>query len=136
MINKINNYISEYNFKGDFINAKKNENAIEKEDSYSNFKVSGLIKTQEIIEKSQKIMEFNDEELNNFSYSIALKCDKRTYSQYYISLLRTKHILFFSFCNNNDYNSKIIKIDLFFIGFILDYTVNALFFDDKTMHKI
>ena len=135
-INKINNYIWEYNFKGDFINAKKNENAIEKEDSYSNFKVSGLIKTQEIIEKSQKIMEFNDEELNNFSYSIALKCDKRTYSQYYISLLRTKHILFFSFCNNNDYNSKIIKIDLFFIGFILDYTVNALFFDDKTMHKI
>ena len=135
-INKINNYISKYNFKGDFVNAKKNENTIEKEDSYNNFKISSLSKTQEIIEKSQKIMEFNDEELNNFSYNFALKCDKRTYSQYYISLLRTKHILFFSFCNNNDYNSKIIKIDLFSIGFILDYTVNALFFDDKTMHKI
>ena len=32
--------------------------------------------------------------------------------------------------------SRIIKIDLFFIGFIINYTVNALFFNDDTMHKI
>jgi hypothetical protein len=38
--------------------------------------------------------------------------------------------------NNNDYNSKIIKIDLFFIGFTIDYIVNALFYNDDTMHKI
>ena len=31
---------------------------------------------------------------------------------------------------------KIAKIDLFFIGFTLFFTVNALFFDDDTMHKI
>ena len=136
IINKNNNYILKYNFKGDFVNAKKNENTIEKQNSYSNLKKPNTIQIQNKIKKAEKIMKFNDEELNNFSYNIALKCDKRTYSQYYISLLRTKHILFFSFCNNNDYNSKIIKIDLFFIGFILDYTVNALFFDDKTMHKI
>ena len=30
----------------------------------------------------------------------------------------------------------IIKIDLFFISFIIYYAVNALFFDDNTMHKI
>ena len=35
-----------------------------------------------------------------------------------------------------DYNSKIIKLDLFFISFSIFYTVNALFFDDETMHKI
>ena len=81
-------------------------------------------------------MKFNDGELNNLSYNLALKYDKRTYTQYYMSLLKTKHIIFFSFFNNNDYNSRIIKIDLFFIGFILYYTINALFFNDETMHKI
>jgi len=44
--------------------------------------------------------------------------------------------LIFSFFQNNDYNSKIIKIDLFFIGFAIYYTVNGLFFDDDTMHKL
>ena len=36
----------------------------------------------------------------------------------------------------NDYNSRVIKIDLFFINFTTYYTVNALFFIDSTMHKI
>ena len=38
--------------------------------------------------------------------------------------------------NNNDYNSRIIKIDLFLIGFTIDYIVNALFYNDDTMHNI
>ena len=42
----------------------------------------------------------------------------------------------FTFFNNNDYNSKIIKIDLFLLDFTLFYTINALFFSDNTMHKI
>ena len=29
-----------------------------------------------------------------------------------------------------------VKIDLFFIGFAIDYVVNALFFNDDTMHNI
>ena len=94
------------------------------------------INKQNIIKNSKKIMEYNDEELNNLPYHLALKFDTRSYYEYYISLLKTKHIIIFSFCNNNDYNSKIIKIDLFFISFILSYTVNALFFNDSTMHKI
>ena len=67
---------------------------------------------------------------------MAIKEDKRSYCQYYISLLKTKHSLIFAFCNNNDYNSKIIKIDLFFIGYAIEYIVNALFYNDVTMHKI
>ena len=44
---------------------------------------------------------------------------------------------FFSFYNNKkDYNSQIIKINLFFVGFITDLFINALFFNDDTMHKI
>ena len=35
-----------------------------------------------------------------------------------------------------DYNSRVIKIDLFFINFTIYYTINALFFNDSTMHKI
>ena len=88
------------------------------------------------IEKVKNIMKYTDEETNKLSYNFALIKDKRTYCQYYISLLKTKHNLIFSFCNNNDYNSKIIKIDLFFISFTIYYTINALFFNDKSMHKI
>ena len=82
-------------------------------------------------------MAYNDDEMNNLSYKLALEYDKRTYCEYYLSLIKTKHILIFSFYNNeNDYNSQIIKMDLFFIGFIIDVFINALFFSDDTMHKI
>ena len=91
------------------------------------------INNEIIININQK---FTDSELNHMSYIEALKNDKRTYFQYYFSLLKTKNMLFFSFCPNNDYNSKISKIFLFFFSFALFYTINALFFNDSTMHKI
>ena len=34
-----------------------------------------------------------------------------------------------TFCNNNDYNSKIIKIDWLIFNFALEFAVNALFFN-------
>ena len=49
------------------------------------------------IKKIKKIMAFNDEEINNLSYKLALKFDKRNYCQFYLSLLKTNHIIFFSF---------------------------------------
>ena len=66
-------------------------------------------------------MKFNDGELNNLSYNLALKYDKRTYAQYYMSLLRTKHIIFFSFFNNNDYNSRIKNRSIFYRIYIILY---------------
>ena len=93
-------------------------------------------KQKNILEKTKKIMNYNDNELNNLPYNLAIKYDKRKYFQYYISLLKIKHILFFTFFNNNDYNIKIIKIDLFLFNFALYYVVNAIFFNDATMHKI
>ena len=42
----------------------------------------------------------------------------------------------FTFFNNSDYNSKIVKIDLFLFNFSLDYAINTLFFNDNTMHQI
>ena len=77
-----------------------------------------------------------DEEINELSYDLAIQYDKRTFCQYYISLLKTKHNLICALINNNDYNSTIIKIDLFLIGFSIEYVINALFYNDETMHKI
>jgi len=74
--------------------------------------------------------------MNDLSYEKALEKDKRTYSHYYFSLLKTNHLFFFVFVNNTDYSIKVNKIFLFIFSFTLNLTVNALFFDNKTMHKI
>ena len=81
-------------------------------------------------------MQPNLEEKNSMSYQLAIKHDKRSFFQFYSSLIQIKHIIAFSFVYNKDYNSKIIKIDLFFIGIIIFFAINALFFTDNTMHKI
>ena len=65
-----------------------------------------------------------------------MKKDKRTFTQLYISLIKTKHLLIFTFCQLKDYNSQIIKIFLFFFTFELNLTVSAMFYSDSTMHKI
>ena len=79
---------------------------------------------------------YNDYELNDLSYKKALNLGKRTYFLYYISLLKIKHILIFTFYTNTDYNSKKIKIILFLFSFSLYFSINALFFIDNTIHKI
>ena len=50
--------------------------------------------------------------------------------------MKTRHNFIFSFFQNDNYNSTIIQIDLFVIGFSLYYTVSALFYNDDTMHNI
>ena len=82
------------------------------------------------------IMEYKDEEINSLPYNLAINYDKRTYCEIYASLIKTKHNFINSFIYSNDYNSKIIKIDIFFIGFAIESSVNGLFYNDDTMHKI
>ena len=65
----------------------------------------------------EKNESYNDYELNMLNYEDAKRLDYRSYCQYYISLLRTKHILIFSFIHHNDYNLQLIKIYLFFFTF-------------------
>ena len=98
--------------------------------------LNSKINKQKKIEKVKNILDFIDEEKNVLSFDLAIQYDKRTYCEYYISLLKTKHLLINAFCYNGDYNSKIIKIDLFLINFIIIYSVNALFFTDDTVHQI
>ena len=124
---KLINYKQIFKIKNTYIKSKtKNINKI----------INKINSKQEILNKKKKLIKYNDEEINSLNYNLAVAYDKRTYCQYYISLLKTKNNFIFSFCYNKDYNSKIIKIDLFFIGFTLFFAVNALFFDDSTMNKI
>ena len=81
-------------------------------------------------------MNLNDYELNSLQYKEALEKDKRSYCEYYLSVLKTNHLFIFTFIRKNDYNSKIIKIFLFFFCIILFYVVNAIFFSDSKIHQI
>ncbi len=81
-------------------------------------------------------MNLNDYELNSLSYKMALKIDKRTYIQYYWSLLKSKQLILFTFFPNNDYNLLTVKIILFLLSFSIFFTINGFFFSDDTMHNI
>ena len=83
-----------------------------------------------------QLSNYNDYEINNLLYTEAIGIDNRTYMQYYWSLIKQKHLVIFTFYTSNDYNSRIIKVCLFFFNFGLYITVSALFFNYKTMHKI
>ena len=87
-------------------------------------------------QNNMNIWLYNDIELNTMDYNDALKIDKRTFIQYYISLIRTKHPIFFAFFQNKDYNISIIKICLFFLSFAIYFASNTFFFDFKGIHKI
>jgi hypothetical protein len=107
---------------------KKNFNKI--------FKKFNKLADDEIYLMYNKIFSKTDLELNELSYKDALKSDKRNYSEFYFSLLRTKHIIFFSFNKKLDFNSRAIKILLFFFNFISSLFVNSLFFTDNSINKI
>ena len=92
-------------------------------------------KVDKIIKKINNIMEEREEKLNYMKYNLALEKDQRTYCQYYFSLLRLNYIIAFTFCIK-DYNSRIIKIYLLLLNFIIYFTINALFFNNNTMHHI
>ena len=78
----------------------------------------------------------NEQELNSLDYNIAVYIDKRTYFQYYWSLLKKKHLILFTFIPANDYNLFSLKIALFLLSFSLYFTINGFFFTDSTMNKI
>ena len=83
-----------------------------------------------------KFKNLNDQELNSLEYEKALMIDKRSYLQYYWSLLKKKQLIIFTFYTSNDYNLISVKIFLFLMSFSLYLTINGFFFSDDTMHKI
>ena len=77
-----------------------------------------------------------DKDLNYLSYRDAIGNDKREFVQFYFSFLKAKHPLIFSFYPHKDYNLLVVKLDLFFLFFIIYYFINALFFNEEAIHKI
>ena len=136
---------SQPKFTNDEIDSKKNI-----ENSKSNYKNNPQLKIEDLscdkaIDKKEKeknngkddLKLFdNDYEINYLNYSQALEYDKRTFCEYYWSLIKTKQLLLFTFVVKNDYNSKIIKLCLFIFSFSLFLTVNALFYNESLIHKI
>jgi hypothetical protein len=86
--------------------------------------------------KSNEYKNLNDHEMNNLEYELARQLDKRTYFQYYFSLLKKKQLILFAFFPVDDYNLIAIKVSLLLLSFSLFFTINGFFFSDETMNKI
>ena len=99
-----------------------------------------ILNTKDFEEKKETINMVNinyiDYEINTIPYQEAIEKDKRTFFQYYISLIKLNHILIFTFNPSKDYNSFIIKICLFAFSLVSYIAINTLFFNDYMMHKI
>ena len=88
------------------------------------------------IPEEQRIKYFEEEELNRMDYYYALQIDKRDLNQYYISLLKKKQLILFTFFSADDYNIYLIKISLFICSFSVFFIINTFFFNDNNMHEI
>ena len=86
--------------------------------------------------ENEKPIIYLSSEINLFPYEMARQNDKRTYFQYYKSLILIKNIFIFAFFSYKDYNPYAIKICIFFFLFVLNLVANALFFNDYIMQEI
>ena len=117
----------------DIISEKKMQERIKLKEKA---KIKSDIKTVKETDESDLYKNMNDEELNSLEYEKALIYDKRTFFQYYWSLLKKDHIILFTFLPSNDYNLTSLKMTLFVLSLSLETTINGFFFTDNTMHQI
>ena len=94
------------------------------------------IKKKKKIEKIANCIRFKESELSLLNYKDAILYDKRTFGEYYNYLAKIKILILFAFYPMDDYNIKIIKICLFFLSFVIYFSVNTFFFNDNTFHHI
>ena len=122
----------------------KSVNSFNKKENSVNSKVlinTNIVKEEKMIvihKPEKKIIQkqFIDYAINHLNYEEALMYDKRTYFEYYISLVRTKHPIFFTFCLLKDYNILIIKTCIFLLSITVYFGINALFFNNTIIHTI
>ena len=88
------------------------------------------------LEESYSILDYSSTELNDLPYEKAKELDERTYCVYYLNLLKSNNMFLFAFFKSDDYNSRIMKINLFFYMFIIHFGVNALFFDENEISRM
>ena len=148
--NNKNNIEDKINEKNEFSSSPKNKsynikknniakNNTEIKSDYSDNISNNNILNNENNNNSNNTMKSNiyiEHEINCGSYKEVFNKDKRTYSQFYISLLKERHLLIATFNLNKDYNSYTIKLCLLLFSFVLNIIINTLFFNDSLMHKI
>ena len=74
--------------------------------------------------------------MNNVPYDKAIEKDKRSFIQYYWSLLKLKQLCIFTFYTNTDHNLRCVKIALFTLFLSFYFAFTALFFNDSIMRAI
>ena len=141
MLNKKNSINNIKKRKSSFANKEKNDKETiidneNKDDKDDKDNKTQTINNNIIKNKLPKIEDLTDEEINHLDYGVAIMVDKRTFMQFYWSILKKKQLILFTFYPTNDYNIRIIKMSFFIISFSLYMTINGFFFSDKTMHKV
>ena len=121
----------------DLIKVNEVSNPIIKKKIKKKVKVKKMKKIviSEKIKKEEKANEKFIENGYNFHNSINLSEDE-IYALYKKLYTKTDNELNFSFLQKFDFNSRIIKMYLFFFNFATLFFVNALFFTDEAMGKI
>ena len=148
-INQNNNYINNKKINIKKVKKKKRKSKFKKSNIKESIPTSGRhVKSKKMghnkindINDKKKINQenletYNPIELNELNYEDALKYDKRNYFEYYKSLIITKQTFIFSFINYKDYNSQTVKIYIFFLTFMINYTISAMFYSDDLIRKI
>ena len=113
-----------------------NKNKINKKSNLNNLSSAYNLKKKRAKEYEKLCGKLTEQELNTLEYLLAVEIDKRSYCQYYISLLKKKQLILFTFLPILDYNLLTIKISLFIMSFTLSFTINGFFFTDETMHNV
>ena len=131
---KRNTYIGNFKYNFNSISQMIKEQKKEDESKISESEIEE--KEKEKIEKFIDTKNMTDRELNSLEYEDALKYDKRTFWQYYWTLLKQNQLILFTFLPSNDYNLVSLKIILFIMVLSVKVTINGFFFTDKTMHNI
>ena len=116
------------------LNKKKEKDKAHSKNTLGNNNKRNLYNKKKIDENESNSL--NELDLNNLKYEKALKIDKRSFMECYWSILKYNHSIIFTFFPIEDYNLRTIKFSLLLFSFSLYFTINCLFFTDKSMHKI
>ena len=95
-----------------------------------------IYKINKFKNRKKEYMTKTDYELENMSYEDAKLFDKRTLWQYYLSLIKEKHIIFVVFKPKYKFHSRIIHYCFLLFLFPFYLAFNTFFVDASTIHNI
>ena len=81
-------------------------------------------------------VKFDNYELNDLEYEMAVKLDKRNFINIYWAILKREQIIIFTFFTRNDHNLVFLKFVRLIFLVSTDMAFNMFFFYDETMHKM